>query len=95
MACPGAPVSVQVELPILLKVPKPRYCAAGPICETSNVALPVPPSWNVSLPVPVTMPVMVEPGPNVSVLPVPPNRIAAAAPLIVPALKTEDPPASA
>ena len=45
----------------------------------------------------VTMPVMVEPGPSVSVLPMPANRIAAkpAPPLMLPALKTDEPPAKA
>ena len=87
------PVSVQIELPILLKVPKPRYCAAGPSCDTSNVAAPVPPSWNVSLPVPSTLPDITEPCASVSVLPVPANWIAAVPPLMVPALKTEELPA--
>jgi hypothetical protein len=86
------PVSVQVDVPILLKVPKPRYCAAAPICDTSNDAVPLPPSWKVSLPVPSTLPVIAEPGAKVSVLPVPAKLIAAVPPLMLPALKTEEPP---
>ena len=52
-------------------------------------------SWNVSLPEPSTLPEITEPGASVSVLPLPRNSIAAAPPLMVPALKTEEPPALA
>src|SRR6516162_5171425 len=61
------PVSVQVEPSTLLKVVKPVYCE--PSVLTSKLALPVPPSWKVSAPAPMTLPVMLEPGPSVSVLP--------------------------
>ncbi len=86
------PVSVHTELSTLSKAPKPWYCAAGPICDTSKLAVPVPPSWNVSAPVPSTRPEMAEPGASVSVLPVPANWIAAVPPLMVPALKIDEPP---
>ena len=44
------------------------------------------------LPVPSTLPVIAEPGASVSVLPTPPNWIAARRPLMAPALKTDEPP---
>src|SRR5262245_35469558 len=47
--CAPLPVSVQVDVPVLVKMSKSRYCAADPILLTLNVPLPVPPSENVSV----------------------------------------------
>jgi hypothetical protein len=62
--CAPVPVKVQIEVPILLKVEKPRYCCPGPILLTLKVPnrlreISELPSWNVSLPVPSTLPLMV------------------------------------
>src|SRR5262249_61780472 len=43
-------VSVQVLVPVFWNTPKPRYSALPPICETSKLALPLPPSARVSPP---------------------------------------------
>lgn len=41
------PVSVQVLVPVFSWAEKPRYCAVGPSCEASKLALLVPPSASV------------------------------------------------
>ena len=88
-----APVRVQIEVSILLKTPKPRYCAAAPTLVMSKLAAAVPPSCSVSAPVPTTAPVIVDPCARVKVFPLPANWMAVVPPLIVPALKTVAPPA--
>ena len=73
------PVRVQVLLPVFWKMPKPWYCAARPICETSKLAAPLPPSRNVSVALKATtLPVIAEPGCNSSTL-VPPVKVMALA----------------
>ena len=73
------PVSVQVLLPVFANSPKPRYCAPAPICETSKLALLVPPSASVSAAVnATTLPMMVEPDCRVRLL-VPPLKVMALA----------------
>jgi hypothetical protein len=44
----AAPVRVQVLLPTLEKASKLRYCAAGPMVETSKLAFVLPPRRNSS-----------------------------------------------
>ena len=70
---------------------KSRYCALVPIELTSNVAVPVPPSWKILLllllPVDSTLPLITLPGCRVKVLPEPVNEIAVPpVPVMVPAL---------
>jgi hypothetical protein len=48
VAAAVVPVSVQVLAPVFSYAPKPRYCAAGPICETLKLPLPAPTSASVS-----------------------------------------------
>ena len=71
------PVKVQVLLPVFWKMPKPWYCAARPIVETSKLAAPLPPSRSVSVALnATTFPVMADPGCNSSTL-VPPVKVMA------------------
>lgn len=54
-----------------------------------KLSVPVPPSWKVSAPKPCATPLMTLPGPSVSVLPPPKNKIAVPPkPVMVPALNT-------
>ena len=55
----GALVSVQLLVPALLKMPKPRYCAPGPMAEVSKLELLAPPRIRVSAALKATtLPVM-------------------------------------
>ncbi|WP_310631342.1 hypothetical protein [Paraburkholderia sp.] len=48
-------------MPTFSKTPKPWYCAAEPICETSKLALVLPPSLSVSAALyATTLPLMTE-----------------------------------
>src|SRR5580692_8021538 len=44
LGCEKVPVTVQVELPTLLKLEKPSYCWVAPIRPRLKIPLPVPPS---------------------------------------------------
>ena len=73
------PVSVQVPLPLFSKMPKPRYCAPGPISATLKVLLAAPPSRSVSAALAATtLPTMVDPAWSSSTL-VPPVKAMASA----------------
>src|SRR5882757_694250 len=57
VTAPVVPVSVQVLAPVFSNAPKPRYWAAGPIADTSKLALvPPPPSARVSVVEATTLP---------------------------------------
>src|SRR5215475_8241587 len=73
----GPPVSVHVLVPVLAKVPNPRYW--DPTSDMLNVLFVAPPSANVSwVLAAATLPVIVDPACNVRLL-IPPVKVIALA----------------